>query len=242
MRSKRTPPPGNVRWVGTTGQNIRGVITNKMERIVQFESWAERALLLRLDRDPDIIDYGSQPEQFKFVDSLGKPHTYTPDFMVWCKGGHIQIHEVTLSIRRNRAEILQREMAAEKICRSRAWEYVVHTEHTLPQGSELANLLALFRYRPTAYADQAVSEAVHQHLSQGKPILLNRLVLEIEPKLARPSSVILAALGYLLWHGTLETDLNQLIFRPGWAGFAPCVQVWQPRKTEGGLENARASQ
>ena len=70
MKLKRTPPPGNVRWVGTTGQNIRGVITNKMERIVQFESWAERSLLLRLDRDPEIIDYGSQPEQFKFVDSL----------------------------------------------------------------------------------------------------------------------------------------------------------------------------
>jgi hypothetical protein len=237
MKFKRTPPPGNVRCVGTTGQNIRGVITNKTGHIVQFESWAERALLLRLDRAPDISDYGSQPEQFKFVDSQGKQHSYTPDFIVWRKDGRIEIHEVTISKRRTHADIRQREAAAETICRSREWEYIVHTEHTLPQGSELANLLALFRYRPTAYADQAVSEAVHQRLFQRNPILLNSLVLEIEPALDRPRPVILAALGYLLWHGYLETDLNQLIFMPGWAGFAPGVQVWQNQKTEGGLEN-----
>lgn len=239
MRSKRTPPPGNVRWVGTTGQNIRGVITNKMGRIVQFESWAERALLLRLDRDPGIIDYGSQPERFQFIAPNGKEHSYTPDFIVWRKDSRVEIHEVTISKRRTHAEICQREAAAEKICLSRGWEYIVHTERTLPQGSELANLLALFHFRPTAYANQAVSGAVQQRLWQGIPIVLNTLVQGIELELDLPRPVILAALGHLLWHGSLQTDLNRLIFMAGWVGFAPDIQVWQPRKTEGGLENAR---
>jgi len=237
MRFKRNPPPGNVRWVGTTGQNIRGVITNKKGRIVQFESWAERALLLRLDRDPDIIDYGSQPEQFKFTDLQGKPHTYTPDFMVWRKDGRVEIHEVTLSIRRTRAEIVQRELAAETICLSRGWKYIVHTEHTLPQGSELANLLALFRYRPTVYANLAISGAVQHHLSQGNSIWLNHLALELETELAIPRPVILAALGHLLWQGSLQVDLNQPIFRVDRASFAPDIQVWQTSPMEGGLEN-----
>jgi len=241
MKLNRKPPPGNVRHVGAAGQNIRGVITNKMGRIVQFESWAERTLLLRLDRDPSIIDYGSQPEQFKYADAQGKQHIYTPDFIVWRKDGQVEIHEVTISKRRTRPDIYQRETAAEKICRDRKWKYIVHTEQTLPQGCELANLLALFRYRPTAYTNQAVSEIVHNQLLEGNPILLNNLVVEVERELNISRPVIIAALGHMLWHGSVEIDLNQPIFMTGDAGFALGAQI-QQTVTKGTAKNEPANE
>jgi hypothetical protein len=223
MKLNRKPPPGNVRRVRSTGQNIRGVITNKAGRLVQFESWAERSLLLCLDRDPDVTDYGSQPEQLKFIDPQGQWHTYTPDFIVWRRDGHVEIHEVTLSKRRTRPNIRQREAAAAEICRTRDWRYVVHTEQTLPQGSELANLLALFRYRAIAYADQAVTGAVFNRLSHAEPTALPHLVTQIAHELGLPQPSVVAALGHMLWHGQVSTDLGRLIFTDN--GIAPDVLI-----------------
>jgi hypothetical protein len=217
MKLNRKPPPGNVRRVGSTGQNIRGVVTNKAGRLVQFESWAERALMLRLDRDPDVTDYGSQ-------------HTYTPDFIVWRRDGQVEIHEVTLSKRRTRPNLCQREAAAVAICRTRGWRYVVHTEQTLPQGSELANLLALFRYRATAYADQTVTGAVVNQLSQAEPIALPVLVSQVAHELGLPQPSVVAALSHMLWHGQVSIDLSRLIFTGN--GLAPDALIRVVREEE----------
>jgi len=241
MKFKRKPPPGNVRQVVSTGQNIRGIITNKAGRLVQFESWAERALLLRLDRDPDITDYGSQPERFQFTAPDGQQHSYTPDFIVWRSNGQVEIHEVTMTRRHARPSLVLREAAASEICRVRSWRYIVHTELTLPQGSELANLLALFRYRPTAYADPAVSRAADEQLAEGGPVALQSLVIRIAQELGIARPVVVAALGHMLWHGQIDTDLNQLIFAAGYAGFSPkiWVQRTSPEKAAGSCQGER---
>jgi hypothetical protein len=242
MKLKRKPPLGNVRQVVSTGQNIRGIITNKAGRLVQFESWAERALLLRLDRDPDITDYGSQPERFQFTAPNGQLHSYTPDFIVWRSNGQVEIHEVTMTDRHTRPSIAQREAAASEICRVRGWRYIVHTEQSLPQGSELANLLALFRYRPTAYADPAVSRAADEQLAEGGPIALQTLVIQIAQELGIAGPVVVAALGHLLWHGQIDIDLHQFLFAAGYAGFSPTVWVRRtsPVKAAGFCQGERA--
>jgi hypothetical protein len=72
MSFKRKPPDGNVRRVRSNGQNLRGVITNKAGRLVLFESWAERSLILQLGRDGEVLDYQSQPERLSFSDDQGK--------------------------------------------------------------------------------------------------------------------------------------------------------------------------
>jgi hypothetical protein len=228
MSFKRKPPDDNVRQVHSTGQNLRGVITNKTGRTVQFESWAERALILRLDRDPGVLDFQSQPEKYHFADEDGKQHSYTPDFKVWRQDGVIEIHEVTLSKRRVRPDIRRREQAAGEICRKRGWRYVVHTEQSLPGGSELANLLALAGYRPTIYANQAVIQSVYEQLSFDQVVAFDALVKQLGQQLNLPQAVVIAALCHLLWHGDLQTDLNRLLFDQG--GIEPGVQVWLTRK------------
>ncbi len=224
-KMNRKPPPGNVRWAASTGQNMRGIITNKAGRVVQFESWAERTLLLRLERNPEVRDYASQPEAFEYVDAQGKQHTYTPDFIVWYCDGRVEIHEVTLTQRRLRPDIRQREAAAARICEERGWRYVVHTEQSLPRGSELANLLAMFRYRPAAYANQAVAEAGYRRLDQGQAMALRRLVEQLAAELGLAEPNVTAALVHMLWHGQLSADLNQLIFAPDLGRLAPAVLI-----------------
>lgn len=233
MSFKRKPPVGNVRRVRSTGQNIRGVITSKTDRLVQFESWAERALILRLDRDPTVLDYQSQPETFIFLDEQGKQHSYTPDFMVRRRDGTVEIHEVTMSKRRNRPELQRREQAARNICRAREWQYVIQTEHTLPQGCELANLLALAGYRPIIYAQQAVAQAVSEQLSPNVPVRFSMLTKRLHQSLGTSAiskgdplteGQVTGSLCHLLWHGRLMTDLDQLLFDQG--HILPGVQVW----------------
>lgn len=227
MKFKRKPPPGNVRRVRSTGRNIIGGITNKAGREVQVESWQERALLLRLDRDPEVRDYGSQSEMFEYIDEQGKPRQYTPDFIVWRSDGQIEIHEVTVAQRRPLPEMQRREAAGRRICQARGWRYLVHTEKDLPQGAELANLLALLRYRPTAYAHSAVTEAVGRRLGAGQPVVLAWLVNQVGQELGLPEPSVVAALGHLLWHGQLKTDLGQLIFGSTRTGLTLNVPVWQ---------------
>ena len=224
MSLKRKPPAGNVRRVRSNGHNLCGVITNKAGRLVQFESWLERALILRLDRDPEVLDYQSQPERFEFVDEQGQKRAYTPDFKVWRQDGRIEIHEVTLSRRRVRSNMRQRERAGRELCQARGWHYVVHIEQNLPDSSELANLLALAGYRPRSYANQAVTQAVYDSLSAGKPLEMQELVGQIKQALNLPEGRITAGLCHLLWHSELATDFNQLLFDQG--AIVPDVRVW----------------
>lgn len=224
MSFKRKPPDGNVRRVRSNGHNLRGVIINKAGRPVQFESWAERSLILRLDRDPEVVDYQSQPERFSFSDEAGQGHSYTPDFKVWRRNGAIEIHEVTMSERRVRPELRHREQAGREICRQRGWQYVVHTERTLPSGSALANLLMLAGYRPTIYANPDVIQAVFEQLAAGQGIALGHLVRQLGQQLNLPESVVTGSLCYLLWHGELQTDLGRLLFDQGTV--EPGIQVW----------------
>lgn len=224
MSLKRRPPADNVRRVAPIGDNLRGTLTNKAGRVVQFESFLERTLLLRLDRDRTVRDYSSQPEIFRYRDGEGRLHTYTPDFRVWRQDETVEIHEVMLTNCRARPAIYLRETAAQEICQGRGWRYVVHTEQDLPRGSELANLLALFRYRPTAYADACVIQAALARLKDGQRAYIGQVIGHLADELDLPETSIIPALCHMLWHGQLMTDLHNPIFVGG-APF-PHLQVW----------------
>ena len=209
MALKRKPPTGNIRRVASIGNNLRYTITSKADETVQCESFQERKLTLLFDRDESIQEYKSQPERFAFTDSAGKSRTYVPDFMVWRKTGEIEIHEVTLTERRERFGIQEREKAARAICETRGWRYVVHTEATLPQATEETNLLALYRYRPSIYANAAVTAALHQRLKGGNERqAVHFLIPELAHALSLPEPTVISALCHLLWHRVIETDLT----------------------------------
>src|SRR5258708_13088673 len=115
MALKRKPPEGDVRRVTSMGLNLPGVTTNKNGHTVQFESFAERILLLLFERDKTVLDYRSQPETFEFTDKDKKLRRYTPDFKVWRADGSIEIHEVTRAQRQEHLRINARSARAHNI-------------------------------------------------------------------------------------------------------------------------------
>ena len=229
MALKRKPPTGNVRRVGPIGNNLRYAITSKADETVQCESFQERKLTLLFDRDSTIQEYRSQPERFAWTDADGHSRTYVPDFIVWRTTGEIEIHEVTLTERKARVSLQEREKAARKICEARGWCYIVHTEATLPQATEEANLLALHRYRPNIYANAAVTTAIGQRLNRDERKNVHLLITELADVLSLPRPVVISALCHLIWHRVIDTDLtSHLLFVN--AVLAPDVQVWLNKK------------
>ncbi len=226
MSWKRRPPANNVRRVRSTGKNLRGVTTNKHNKIVQFESFSERTLLLRIDRDPTVLDYDSQPENFTFRDEHGKSHSYVPDFIVYRIDGNVEIHEVTREHRRTRSEIRAREIAAHDICHKRGWRYIVHTEHSLPKAAETANLLALVRFRPATFANAAVASAIFSWLAGKGSIPIHTLVTQVAHQLSLTEANVTSALCHLIWHGKVITDMQKLMFVDG--SILPATLVWIP--------------
>ncbi len=224
MALKRKPPAGNVRRVAPIDNNLRYAISSKADETVQCESFQERKLTLLFERDSTVQEYRSQPERFTWTSSQGTSHTYVPDFMVWKTTGEIEIHEVTLTSRQDRLSIQEREKAARSICQQRGWRYVVHTEATLPGATEEANLLALYRYRPSIYANAAVTTAIRQRLSGDGEKTAHILIADLAHALFLPTPTVISAFCHLLWHQVLATDLtSRLLFVN--AALAPYVQV-----------------
>ncbi len=229
MALKRKPPTGNIRRVVPIGTNLRYAITSKADETVQCESFQERKLTLLFDRDESVQAYRSQPERFAFTDSQGKSRTYVPDFIVWRTTGEIEIHEVTLAQRQDRFGIQEREKAAHEICQQRGWRYVVHTEATLPQATEEANLLALYRYRPSIYANAAVTAALHRRLKGNERQAVHLLIPELAHALSLSEPTVISALCHLLWHSVIATDLTSgLLFVN--AALTSSAQIWLNEK------------
>lgn len=230
MRIKRRPPAGNVRQVVSFGGNWCSLFVNKTGRPVQKESYGESKYTIRWERDPTVIDYCSQPEQFAFIDEEGKERTYVPDYIVWRSDGSVEIHEITLSERQDKLSMKRRKQAAEDICAARKWRYIVHTEQDAPHPTELANLEALYSYRLRAYAVPPIIAAIQEYLAQHAPIPLQACLQHVAQQLDKPAPTVFQALGHLLWLGSLETDLRTLLFIDG--TFNPKALVWLPKKGE----------
>lgn len=230
MGLKRKPPEGNVRRVVSTGKNLRGVITNKAGRTVQFESFAERVLLLLLERDQSVIDYRSQPETFEFTDRNGTPRKYTPDFIVWRRGGVTEIHEVTRTERQSRSNIIEREYGARCICQKRCWEYIVHTEQTLPKPTVVANLLALWPFRLKKYGQENIVAAIREYLNQYGPFLLTTCVKDVARCLNMPEPMTVPTFCHLLWKGDIAADFHSLLIVE--CAFDPKAAIWLPSRKE----------
>lgn len=229
MALKRKPPTGNIRRVAPISNNLRYAITSKDGETVQCESFQERKLTLLFDRDPTVQAYRSQPERFAWTDAFENSRTYVPDFIVWKTTGEIEIHEVTLTSRLERVSLQEREKAARKICQERGWCYVVHTEATLPQATEEANLLALYRYRPGIYANADVATAIRQRLNGDEQKGVHLLIAELADMLSLPRPVVISAVCHFIWHRVIDTNLmSRLLFVN--AALAPDVQVWLNKK------------
>lgn len=231
LRLRRKPPKGNVRRVTSIDRNLRGTFTNKAGNIVQFESFGERGLTLRFERDHSVKDYRSQPLTFTFpsADEERRERKYTPDFIVWRLNNAIEIHEVTLSERRKRTQSHDRERAARRICQTQGWKYIVHTEHSLLQEPELTNLLALYPYRLMKYAHEDAADAIREHLFHASSVSISECLRRTSHLLGLPESRVFGILCHLLWEEKISADLRSHLLIVD-CEFNPAVKIWLPEK------------
>lgn len=215
MAFKRKPPQGNVRRVRCTGKNIRGVVTNKTNRIVQYESYNEFKLILLLERDPSVLDFISQPEQFEFFGSDGKHHTYTPDFKVLKVDGSIEIHEVTILKRTTKENMILREQAGRNICRERGWKYILHTEKTLPSPTEMANLSTMYGFKPTAYYVEPIAQTIRRYLAKGM-LDATTLITQVSFAIQAPEVIVSGCVYHMLWRNDLVIATKGLLMIDGY--------------------------
>jgi len=216
MKPKRRPPEGNVRVVRSTGKNIISSITGPEGNMVQCESFGERCWLLRECRKKSVWRVVSQPDKHMYRDENGKERSYVPDFALDRDTGPGEIHEITRRWRRTREDMKRREEAGRREYEGkRGLLYLVHDEDDLPQGRELANLLALVRFEPPAYAKQLVIDAVREILGAGHDDYLRAVADQLARHLCVPIREVNGSLYHMLWHGELMTDLSLSVFRDG---------------------------
>lgn len=226
MGLKRTPPEGNARRGRSFGGNNIGNLTNKANRIVQFESLNEYAFILKfLEKNRLVKDFCSQPVIYEYIGSDGKLHHYTPDFIAWMWDSSVWIYEVTILKRRDLETNREREAAARMICPAEGKHFASFDERHIPKGAELANLELQFAYRPSIYSDARVANAVDEYLSHTLRANLRKLIADLCESLNLEQFVVVPALLHMLWHEQLQTDMQKLLFIHSEP--APSVFVWK---------------
>lgn len=214
---RRRPPVGSVRRPQIKGVNIRGVFTSTTGRLVQFESQAEWALILHLDRDPTIRDYGTWPETFSVAlpETPNQSQSYTPQCMVWRHAGPPEIHRVVRHDQWTPSGRAIGDPLGPHLCLARGWTYVTHRAEYLTAPTPFANLQALVRYRPHGYHHPDVTNYATMRLPLGETRAFATIIGDIMAAFDLPRPTIVAALCHLVWHGVLGIDMNRLLLLHG---------------------------
>jgi hypothetical protein len=204
---------------------------SKTGRTVQYEYTRHAELARLFDRDPTVRDYISFAETFEYLDARGQRCTYTPAFKVWRTDGLVEHHDVVPKRLLSRPDIRGREVALQRLCAARGELYRMNIEEELVHPTEQANLNVLESYRARAYENRQLEERVTTRLAGGNRLPLGALAGELAEEFDIPYARAVGALGHMLWHGRLETELRrQLLFmfsRP-----ASGTQVWLPQNEE----------
>ncbi len=207
MMNNRRPPTGSARRFAVKGTNLRGAITNKTGRTVQYESRAEHALILRLDRDPAVGDYGTYAGDAPPGSVRAAAAAYAPQCQVWRVDGRVELHRIRPATAPAGPVPGGPEAADRHLCRERGWGFVAHVAADLVAEPAFANLLALYAFRPWAYAHDDVADAALRALADGRDRPVVALAADLARRLDLAPGTVAAALGHLLWHGALASDL-----------------------------------
>ncbi len=225
---KRRPPADNVRNIRPQGKNLRFKTFSSTGRLVQVEFWRERKFLYKLTfGHHTVADIISQPEWFEYFTHDGELRKHVPDYKVIRIDGSIEIHDVIRQQYAETAASRERERAMHRMCQARGWTYQVHIEEYLASDTEIANIQALSAYKAGVHHHPDVEAAIRSTLSRDVRLDLEVLAHRLARELSLPASQVMAALGHMLCHGRLVTDMDtRLLYLD--ASIRPGTLVWLP--------------
>jgi hypothetical protein len=121
-----------------TRRSISGVYMFRGETDVMFESALERDFIIRKEFNQSVVRVAAQPIQVPFIDCLGRPQVYTPDFLVeyaledraWSQGVKSHLVEVKEESewRENWRDWLPKWKAAYRFAKDHNWHFSIHDE------------------------------------------------------------------------------------------------------------------
>lgn len=133
--------------VGRSFKSIRGKYpSQKMGRMIQWESQLERDTILLLEYSPDIVAYQEQPRKVIYIID-GKMVAYFPDFEVWHadqRHGYIEVKPDEIAQRKDQKE---RFVHIEAKLADEGSYFLVMTEKQIRKQPLLRNLQMVERYR-----------------------------------------------------------------------------------------------
>ncbi len=101
--------------------------STKMKKTFHYRSGYEIKIYECLDADVDVTSFDVEPFEIPYIHK-GKPHNYIPDLVVRFIDGHVEVLEIKPSSQ-TLLEINQAKWsAAESICKTRGWQFIVLTE------------------------------------------------------------------------------------------------------------------
>ena len=198
-----------VRKLSKSSVSIVGTFPSlKMANSVSYQSTIERDFIFFLEFDVAVQKYFEQPLTIQAQTSDGKPHSYTPDFLVLRNSSKELIEckpEALLDEQHTKTQVeLGQQWAV-----ANNHQFRVVTDTWLRQGSQLANLKLLWRYSRFPIRPD-LSRICYEYLTyqyDDFTTTVGNLENYLTQKYADSICYALASLYFLIWQNKLYTDL-----------------------------------
>lgn len=195
-----------VRKVSNRGRKntIGSFPSDKMNRMIAFESLIERDCIYILEFEPDVLEFEEQPLSIEYQYE-NKQHHYTPDFHV--KKAHQEvIIECKPSIFVDTPENCRKFDAARQWCEKHNYRFEIVTESKLRAGFRLENIKFLTRFARQHVEPDMQARIYDALLFLKGNITLNDLASQISPENLRLAIPKLLCMAY---HHEIVLPLDQ---------------------------------
>jgi hypothetical protein len=204
----------SVRRVRPNRRSLTGSHTSlKTGKEVQFESSLELDLIVRLDVDPDVIWFDSQPLKIEFVDVFQKVRHYTPDLLIHFDPRHGSEYRILAEVKfledldDDWDELRPKLAAGGQYAEQHGLHFQVLTEYQI-RGPELWNAQFLWdSCRRPRCADH--EEWILEVMDRLGPTTISDLVSRIRPFAKSLASDYITALYQLIADRRIQANLSE---------------------------------
>lgn len=208
-------PIRQTRRIGPTRRSVSGVYMFRRETPIPFESTLERDFLIRAEFMQDVLDVTPQPVSIPFIDALGRPNIYTPDFLVHYRLGDRSYDDYPrpLLVEVKPAEAWRNKWrtwagkwkTARQFALSQGWQFRIHDESRI-RDQALQNIRFLERFQRMDFATDE-SQWIVSNLREMGATPFHYLVSRHFMGVYRANGI--AHIWHLLASRQIECDINR---------------------------------
>lgn len=115
------------------------VVSTRTGKSYHLESTWESQMFRVLESSTIISTYDYENFRISWVDELGDPHTYLPDFQVFMISGEIVVYELKAKYKLKESSTRRKLLSAQRYCLARGWRFRLITELELHAELEYLN-------------------------------------------------------------------------------------------------------